>query len=367
MLFDSLEKASGLHQGGRDPVGIDVGSRATVFEVAEALSSDMARDTDGSTTVGDTRGEGANVAGLVPTGQPELVVLSVDGNVFHMPLGELLNGLFDGLHAALLTHGLGGVVGVAASTVPVAREGLGVEGDLDTPLFGNADEQETGHPEVVTHRDTLAGTDLELPLGGHDFGVDTRNVDTSIQACAVVSLDQITSKDLASSDTTVVGALRTGETTLWPLVWLVIGIKESVLLLETEPGFDLGALVKDLLGMVAVVGLVGGTIVVVGLCEDEDVVSTAEGVPKDGSWTKVDVRVVAGGLVGGGAIKVPNSEVREILHRLGDSSGLAAKSTVTIDPDVFGLDLASLVELKVALEEVWLVEICSGHCVRLGS
>jgi hypothetical protein len=159
----------------------------------------MARDTDGGTTVGDTRGEGANVAGFVPSGQPELIVLSVDGNVLHMPLGKLLDGLFDGLYATLLTHGLGRVVGVAASTVPVTGEGLGVEGDLDSPLFGDADEQEAGHPEVVTHRDTLARADLELPLGGHDFGVNTRDVDTSIQAGAVVGLDQITSKDLASS------------------------------------------------------------------------------------------------------------------------------------------------------------------------
>jgi hypothetical protein len=126
-------------------------------------------------------------------------------------------------------------------------------------------------------------------------------------------------KRVVHTDTAIVGALGTRETTLWPLVWLVIDIKESVLLLETEPRLDLGALVKDLLGVVAIVGLVGGAVVVVGLCENEDVVSTAEGIPKDGSWTKVDVRIVAGGLVGGRTIKVPNSEVREILHGLGDS------------------------------------------------
>jgi hypothetical protein len=66
-------------------------------------------------------------------------------------------------------------------------------------------------------------------------------------------------------------------------------------------------------------------------------------------------------------------------------SGLAAKSTITVNPDIcwnrsvgematqtkeiatFGLDLLSLVELKITLEELWLVLIGShfgqsGRC-----
>jgi hypothetical protein len=34
---------------------------------------------------------------------------------------------------------------------------------------------------VVAHLDTLARTDLELPLGGHDLGVDTRDLDAGVQ------------------------------------------------------------------------------------------------------------------------------------------------------------------------------------------
>ena len=136
----------------------------------------------------------------MPASETELIVLAVDGNVIHVLLRELLNGLFDGLNTALLAHGLGGVVRVASCTVPVARlEGLGMERYLDTPLFGHTDEEEAGHPKVVTHRDTLTGTNLELPLRGHDLGVDTRDVDTSVEACAVMGLDQITSEDPASA------------------------------------------------------------------------------------------------------------------------------------------------------------------------
>lgn len=200
-LYGSTKK--GQRQKLRVPfyngIRTNVGSRATVLEVAVALSCDVARDTDRGTAVGDTRGESADVARLVPTGQPHLVVFTVDGDVFEMLLRQLFDGILDGLHSSGLAHGLGRVVGVATSAVPLALERLGMEGDLDTPLFGDTDEEEASHPEVVTHGDALAGSDLELPLGRHDLGVDSGDVDASIEASAVVGLDQVTSENSASS------------------------------------------------------------------------------------------------------------------------------------------------------------------------
>lgn len=67
----------------------------------------------------------------------------------------------------LFTHLLGREVGVETSTVPVARNRLGVDGDLGAELLGNAVQKESGKPEVVTHLDTEAGADLELPLSGY--------------------------------------------------------------------------------------------------------------------------------------------------------------------------------------------------------
>ena len=55
----------------------------------------------------------------------------------------------------------------------------------------------------------------------------------------VVSLDEITGKDLAGSNSTVVRTLRSGETALGPTVRRTIRVEESVLLLESEPGFVL--------------------------------------------------------------------------------------------------------------------------------
>ena len=156
----------------------------------------MTGDTDGSTTVGNARTEGSDVTGLVATSETHVVVISVHSDVFVVLLGEFFDGGLDGLHATLDAHGSGTVVGMAPSTVPFTGQRLGVEGDLDAPLLGKTDEEVTGHPEVVAHLNTLTRANLELPLGRHDLGVDTADFDASVQADAVVSLDEITCVDL---------------------------------------------------------------------------------------------------------------------------------------------------------------------------
>lgn len=72
-------------------------------------------------------------------------------------------------------------------------------------------KQEAGNPELITHLNALAGADLELPLRGHDLGVGTGDVDTSVQAGLVVGLDDVTLDDLAGADTAVVWTLGSRE------------------------------------------------------------------------------------------------------------------------------------------------------------
>lgn len=64
--------------------------------------------------------------------------------------------------------------------------------------------------------------------------------------------------------------------------------------------------------MMTVVGPVGGSVVVVGLGEDKYVISTTEGVLEDGGGSEVDVRVVAGGLVGGRAVEIPDTKLTDV-------------------------------------------------------
>ena len=148
-------------------------------------------------------------------------------------LGQLVNGLEDNLFTAGDTHRLSGVVGVTAGAVPVAGNGLRVEGDDDAKVLGDAPQQEAGHPQLVTHFDsyecqflhkeatiTFTWSDLELPLSRHDLSVSTRDLDASIQASSVVSFDNIATVDVVVSNGAVVWALWSGVTLLWPSVWV---------------------------------------------------------------------------------------------------------------------------------------------------
>lgn len=76
----------------------------------------------------------------------------------------------------------------------------------------------------------LARTNLVFPLSGHDLGVGAGNLNTSVQAGPVVSLNNVTAHDLASAVTAVVRALGSWVTALGPAVWPAIGAKESVFL-----------------------------------------------------------------------------------------------------------------------------------------
>jgi hypothetical protein len=114
----------------------------------------------------------------------------------------------------------------------------------------------------------------------------------------VVGLDKITGKHLAGTDTTVIWALGTGETVLGPAVDLTVGVKESVLLLETEPGLLGSGGLHDLVGVGTVVGGVGRAVVVVTFTEDENVGTTTEGVFEDGNGALLVSSAIASALNG---------------------------------------------------------------------
>jgi len=253
---------------------------------------------------------------FVSSSQPALISLTVDLNVFLVLGSELLAGLNDDLKTARSAHGLGGVVGMATSSIPISLDGLRVNGNANPEIFSNLVEDEASHPEVISNLKTLAGTNLEFPLSGHDLSVGSADLHSSVEAGLVMSLNNITSKDTISSNTAVVRTLRGGESTFRPSKGVSLLGEEGVFLLKTKPGIVLLGLFEDANGIVARVGLVGGAIRVEAFSHDEDVVSSAEGILEDGNRLDEDVRVLAGGLSGGGTIKVPDAEVAD---RLGDS------------------------------------------------
>lgn len=106
----------------------------------------------------------------------------------------------------------------------------------------------------------------------------------------------------------------------------------------------------------SVVVLVGGTIGVPALGENDDVGGATEGIGEDGARAEVDIGVVAGGLVGGRAIKVPDGEVLGLVLLLRESLESHCQSGRSERSDARNVSLALLrpVRAPPALPRRWL-------------
>jgi len=134
-----------------------------------------------------------------------------------------------------------------------------------------------------------------------------------------VSLNNISTVDLASTNTTVIGALRTWETTHGPAIRPVTGIKKSVLLLKTEPWLLCLVRLHELGSLVAVVELVGSSIGIPALSDDQNVWGATEWVREDSNGSQVDIGVVAWCLASRATVEVPLWEIFDLeLTALGD-------------------------------------------------
>lgn len=151
----------------------------------------------------------------------------------------------------------------------------------------------------------MARANLILPLRGHDFSVDTGDLDAGVQTSTVVGLNDVTAVNLASANTTVVRALGTGEAAAGPAVRPAISTQKGVLLLQTEPELLLGICLHQPRSFVAMVVLVRSAIGIPGFAENEDVVTAAERVGKDGNRAQIDIGVVTRSLASRRAVEVP--------------------------------------------------------------
>jgi len=90
---------------------------------------------------------------------------------------------------------------------------------------------------------------------------------------------------------------------------MAVEVEEGVLLLDAEPGLLVDALVGHLQAGLALVGVRGGAVELVGVAHHQDVVAAAEGVLVDGHRVQVGVRVGPLGLVARASIVVPNGQL----------------------------------------------------------
>ena len=90
--------------------------------------------------------------------------------------------------------------------------------------------------------------------------------------------DNISAVDLSSSDGTVVRALRTRVTALGPAIWPAIRTKQGVFLFETEPYVLFSVGLHQPSSVMPVIEFIRASVVVPGFTQNEDVVTTAEGI-----------------------------------------------------------------------------------------
>ena len=195
---------------------------------------------DRGTAVGYTVAELVDRLGLVESGQAEVVVRTIDGNVLVLVLVESSHELLEVLLATLLTHELGGKVAVHAGSVPIKilTERFAVELDVDAVLLTDAHQDVAGEPDFVGGLLGALSENLEFPLALGHFGIDTLVVDSHLEADIEVLLDDLTGDvtDGGIADSAVELALRlVGPATLGETEGLSVPIKK-ILLLESEPG-----------------------------------------------------------------------------------------------------------------------------------
>jgi hypothetical protein len=307
------------------------------------------------------------------TSKTLIIVVAVDRYVENVFFTEFLHHLFDVGHAlSTFTHRLSGVVGVTAGAVPV-REKLRGKRNIHNEVFSDTREEVAWHVEVVTNFNTSAGSNLVLPLTGHNFRIGTRNFDTSVKAGLVVSISNKATEAHVGASRAVVRPLLSGVSIVWPsqgmgskLGWVT---DEGVFLFDTVPGFLVldKIMVPDFVGEVSEVGVGGNKLLATiilpapALAEDKNVFPEAERITEVSDGLEDDLRLISDSLVGRGAIVIPFGYVSKGFHFIGEGAALGAEGdTWAINPDVFSNYWASLIKVVEAMS-VLVVEcrVCS--------
>jgi len=162
----------GVEDEGGDNIGVDVGGRSSVLDVAlSIIGSDLGRDSEGGSSVSDSEREGLDRGSFVVTSQSFLVVITIEITVELMVLGESLHHVEDVLHTLrTFSHDGSRVVGVATRSVPVGEE-LGGVGHTHSVVFSDAGKKVARHQKFVSDGDSSARTNLVFPLARHNLSV----------------------------------------------------------------------------------------------------------------------------------------------------------------------------------------------------
>ena len=211
-----------------------------------------------------------------------MVVFSVEGDHIRMGLGEFFQLGVDSSHVGIISSFSGGVVSVASGSIPVALDRLGVNTDFNAEGFRDTVEEVSSHPEVVAAFNSFAGSDLELPLSGHNLAVGTVDLNTGIEAGFVMSFHDISALVESGADGAVVRSLGLGVVTQGPAEGpgqsCSDGGQNRVLLLNSEPRVVLAQIREDFGREMSEIGHCGLAINMVGLAKHDFIGGASEGV-----------------------------------------------------------------------------------------
>jgi len=131
--------------------------------------------------------------------QSEVVLRSIDSNVLGVSFSEELHGFKDSVITTILSSRFEGEVSVATRTVPITLNRLRLEGDINVVFFTNPFQDISSNPELVTSLESFNGSNLEFPLSGEDFGVETGDLDTSSKAAPHMGFSNISTNSVGRS------------------------------------------------------------------------------------------------------------------------------------------------------------------------
>ena len=155
---------------------------------------------------------------------------------------------------------------------------LRVERRRDAEVLGDAVEQPARHPELVGDVERAERADLELPLAGHDLGVDAGDAEAGFEARVEVRLDDVAAEHLVGADAAVVEALRRREAAAVREAVRAAVLEERVLLLDAEQRLVARVLLGDGREQRARVGRVRRHVGQQHLAHHEHVVAAADRV-----------------------------------------------------------------------------------------
>ena len=277
------------------------------------------------------------------SGQAVFITFAVQENVGIVHLGHAGHAFLDHVVQSTVFSALvGGEVGVAARSVPVAQHGFGFVVHVDVELLAHTAQDVLGQPHVVAALDASGDTDLVFPLAGSDFAVDAGDLESGVDHAAVGTFHDVSADGVGGADAAVVLALglresvfgeskRAGEVAL-----LLIGHEEF--LFDSEPGVFVFGFFHDLVGDGSEVEAGRGDLVVnVGFTEGQESIAVlSERVFHHADGLEPDFGVPGDGLLTGRSVIGPPVEFTQLCDFLGVSSGLAADFLASsVDPDVF--------------------------------